>query len=88
MGPFRPTKDGMALAENTLSWNRLSNIVYVEVPVGVGFSYSHDPKDYRTGDEVGLVWVCSVINRGKEKLGSPSGSDDDLSFIPFVTTTH
>ncbi len=67
MGPFRPTKDGMALAENPLSWNRLSNIVYVEVPVGVGFSYSHDPKDYRTGDEVGLVWVC---NQSWKSLGA------------------
>jgi carboxypeptidase C (cathepsin A) len=52
MGPFRPTKDGKALEANPLSWNRLSNIVYIEVPVGVGFSYSHDPKDYRTGDQV------------------------------------
>ena len=52
MGPFRPTKDGGALAANPYSWNRLSNIVYVEVPVGVGFSYSGDPKDYRTGDQV------------------------------------
>lgn len=52
MGPFRPTKDGGSLAANPYAWNRLSNIVYVEVPVGVGFSYSGDPEDYRTGDQV------------------------------------
>lgn len=57
MGPFRPTKDGNALVANPLSWNRLSNMLYVEIPVGVGFSYSHDAKDYRTGDQVCALCV-------------------------------
>eukprot|EP00966_Prymnesium_polylepis_P298474 6897413-Prymnesium_polylepis.1 len=36
-GPFRPTKDG-ALELNPNAWNRVASIVYVEQPVGVGFS--------------------------------------------------
>lgn len=36
-GPFRPLPDG-TLESNPYAWNRLANMVYVEQPVGVGFS--------------------------------------------------
>jgi len=38
-GPFRPTA-GLLLTLNTYSWNRISNMVFIEQPVGVGFSFA------------------------------------------------
>lgn len=44
-GPFRPGDDGN-LIKNNYSWNLESNMLYVEAPVGVGFSYSNTSSDY------------------------------------------
>jgi len=48
-GPFRPTADS-DLELNPYSWHFKANVLYVEQPAGVGFSYSDDPKDLKTGD--------------------------------------
>ena len=51
-GPFRPKKD-LTLGMNEYSWNLYSNMVFIESPCGVGFSYSDDPSgtgDYHTDD--------------------------------------
>lgn len=48
-GPFRPNKDG-TLSLNEYAWNSVSNMVFIESPVSVGFSYSDDKRDYKTGD--------------------------------------
>jgi carboxypeptidase C (cathepsin A) len=50
-GPFKPNAD-MSLSLNEYAWNTISNMVYIESPAGVGFSYSTDPdNDYVTGDD-------------------------------------
>ncbi|CAN6485555.1 unnamed protein product [Victoria cruziana] len=43
-GPFRPS--GSALVRNEYSWNTEANMLYVEMPAGVGFSYSRNLSDY------------------------------------------
>ena len=45
-GPFIAQADG-GLALNSLSWNKFASVVYIEQPVGVGFSYSSDPSEYQ-----------------------------------------
>lgn len=45
MGPIRATKD-IKLIRNPNTWNNDANIVYVEQPVGVGFSYFDDTNDH------------------------------------------
>lgn len=50
-GPFRATQHGSGLEVNPFSWNTLSHMLYVEIPVGVGFSYSEDETEYYIGDE-------------------------------------
>ena len=48
-GPFRPDSQGN-LQQNPYAWNKIANMVFLEQPVGVGFSYSDDDDDYRLGD--------------------------------------
>ncbi|PON91804.1 Serine carboxypeptidase-like [Trema orientale] len=45
-GPFRPS--GKILLRNEYSWNREANMLYLETPIGVGFSYSADSSSYET----------------------------------------
>ncbi|CAF1297070.1 unnamed protein product [Didymodactylos carnosus] len=46
-GPFRVQPDNITLLINPYSWNRLANLLFVESPIGVGFSYSDVPnRDY------------------------------------------
>jgi carboxypeptidase C (cathepsin A) len=48
-GAFRPTKD-LKLSLNDFSWNGVANMVFIESPVGVGYSYSDNDDDYTMGD--------------------------------------
>lgn len=49
-GPFHVNDDGATLYENPFSWNKIANVLYVESPAGVGYSYSDD-KNYATDDD-------------------------------------
>ena len=49
-GPFRPDSDGN-LQSNFYAWNKIANMVFLEQPVGVGFSYSDNKNDYKIGDD-------------------------------------
>ncbi|CAH2061302.1 unnamed protein product [Thlaspi arvense] len=51
LGPFYPTGDGRGLRINSMSWNKASNLLFVESPAGVGWSYSNTSSDYNTGDK-------------------------------------
>lgn len=42
--------DGATLYENKFSWNGIANVLYLESPAGVGYSYSDDQK-YNTDDD-------------------------------------
>ncbi|KAK0574887.1 hypothetical protein LWI29_030477 [Acer saccharum] len=48
-GPFRPS--GEKLVRNEHSWNREANMLYLETPIGVGFSYSSDTSSYEGVDD-------------------------------------
>jgi serine carboxypeptidase-like clade 2 len=50
-GPFRPSNDGNEIFVDPYSWNRIANMLYLEAPAGVGFSYSNNPNDYNTDDK-------------------------------------
>ncbi|PIA26067.1 hypothetical protein AQUCO_10000025v1 [Aquilegia coerulea] len=48
-GPFRPS--GEVLVKNEYSWNR-ANMLYLETPVGVGFSFSTETSSMVVGDKI------------------------------------
>ncbi|CAH1270156.1 CTSA [Branchiostoma lanceolatum] len=49
-GPFRIQDDGFSVNYNDYSWNKEANVLYLESPAGVGFSYSDD-QNYTTNDD-------------------------------------
>lgn len=48
---------GRTLVDNDYSWNQVANMLYVEIPSGVGFSYSDTPTDYE-------VMTCGAFLQG------------------------
>jgi len=51
MGPYRVNAK-LELYENPDAWNKIANMVYIEQPAGVGFSYADDENEYYTGDDI------------------------------------
>ena len=48
---FRPDpNDPSKLIQDNYSWNRVANVIWLESPAGVGFSYSDNKDDYNVGD--------------------------------------
>ncbi|GKV11055.1 hypothetical protein SLEP1_g22341 [Rubroshorea leprosula] len=45
LGPFFPQKDVPHLKLNPYSWNNAANLLFIESPVGVGFSYTNTNSD-------------------------------------------
>ncbi|KAK7401292.1 hypothetical protein VNO78_12659 [Psophocarpus tetragonolobus] len=46
IGPFRVNSDGKTLHIRRYSWNYAANVLFLESPAGVGFSYSNKSSDY------------------------------------------
>ncbi|TYI72064.1 hypothetical protein E1A91_D07G033300v1 [Gossypium mustelinum] len=52
IGPFRINKTGSSLYLNKYSWNMEANILFLESPAGVGFSYTNTSSDLKdSGDD-------------------------------------
>ncbi|KAL6655428.1 hypothetical protein ACP70R_006254 [Stipagrostis hirtigluma subsp. patula] len=46
LGPFRVNRDGKTLSRNEHAWNKVANVIFLEAPIGIGFSYSNTTSDY------------------------------------------
>ncbi|CAJ1934237.1 unnamed protein product [Sphenostylis stenocarpa] len=51
LGPFRVNSDGKTLHMNMFSWNKVANVLFLESPAGVGFSYSNKSTDYSSSGD-------------------------------------
>ncbi|KAL9841790.1 putative serine carboxypeptidase-like 23 [Arabidopsis thaliana] len=68
IGPFRINKTGSNLYLNKFTWNTEANILFLESPAGVGFSYTNtisdlkDSGDERTAQE-NLIFLIKWMSR-------------------------
>ncbi|WOG87640.1 hypothetical protein DCAR_0206870 [Daucus carota subsp. sativus] len=49
-GPFH-VANNLSLTWNDFGWDKVSNLIYVDQPIGTGFSYSSDDDDIRHSEE-------------------------------------
>ncbi|KAM1731750.1 hypothetical protein ACFX11_017596 [Malus domestica] len=68
LGPFRINRTGSSLYLNKCSWNREANILFLESPAGVGFSYTNTSSDLKnSGDkrtaQDALVFLLNWLSR-------------------------
>ena len=61
-GPFRIQDDGKTVQLNNYSWNKLANMLYLESPAGVGFSWSPNKADYNNDDVRSNPCLSSLCN--------------------------
>ncbi|KAL5730745.1 Serine carboxypeptidase-like 27 [Ranunculus cassubicifolius] len=71
IGPFRIHPDGNTLFVNPYSWNQLANVIFLDSPAGVGYSYSNTTSDlYTSGDkrtaEDAYVFLVNWLERFPE----------------------
>ncbi|KAK7105695.1 lysosomal protective protein-like isoform X2 [Littorina saxatilis] len=77
-GPFRVREDGVTLETNPFSWNNVANVLYIESPAGVGFSYASD-KNYVTDDDLTSLENYAAMRDFLRKF--PEYQDNEL----FIT---
>ena len=52
LGPFYPRRGGQTLQKNPYAWNQMANMLWLESPAFVGFSYSNTSADAIVGESL------------------------------------
>ncbi|XP_027349818.1 serine carboxypeptidase-like 45 isoform X2 [Abrus precatorius] len=74
-GPFKPG-DNNVLVKNDYSWNKEANVLYLESPAGVGFSYSSNKSFYAlVTDEITARDNLIFLQRWFTKFSEYSNND-------------
>ncbi|TYG82211.1 hypothetical protein ES288_D01G069200v1 [Gossypium darwinii] len=50
IGPFTTTNNARCLKRNPYAWTKVSNMLFIDSPIGSGWSYSNTNSDYQAGD--------------------------------------
>ncbi|KAK7840485.1 serine carboxypeptidase-like 45 [Quercus suber] len=79
-GPFRPSGD--VLVKNQYSWNREANMLYLETPIGVGFSYATDTASYEAVNDR----ITGMIHQFDSSIFTVKLSFNLLSFLFLCRT--
>nr|TKW33547.1 hypothetical protein SEVIR_2G244200v2 [Setaria viridis] len=76
LGPFRVNPDGKTLRRNRHAWNNVANVIFLESPAGVGFSYSNTSSDYdKSGDARTAVDSYNFLLHWLERFPEYKGRD-------------
>ncbi|XP_066399568.1 serine carboxypeptidase 1-like [Miscanthus floridulus] len=76
LGPFRVNPDGKTLSRNKHAWNNVANVIFLESPAGVGFSYSNTSSDYdKSGDKRTAVDSYTFLLHWLERFPEYKGRD-------------
>ncbi|PPD98247.1 hypothetical protein GOBAR_DD04747 [Gossypium barbadense] len=67
VGPFIVTKDAHGLQTNFISWNKVSNLLFIDSPIGSGWSYSNTSSDYSNGDDSTNKILLTFMQKWYEK---------------------
>ncbi|KAL6846443.1 hypothetical protein ACP4OV_023891 [Aristida adscensionis] len=95
LGPFRVNSDNKTLSRNENAWNNEANVLFLESPAGVGFSYSNTSSDYnksgdqRTADDA-YVFLVNWLEKFPEYKGRSfyiSGESYAGHYVPQLATT-
>uniref|UniRef100_A0A0N5CGB2 Carboxypeptidase n=1 Tax=Strongyloides papillosus TaxID=174720 RepID=A0A0N5CGB2_STREA len=95
LSAFRASPDGSLLYENPYAWNRLGNVLFLESPRGVGFSYSTDgnmnvPYNDTTTAKHNVAALLSFFQTFPEYKNRPfyvTGESYGGVYIPTFTDT-
>lgn len=60
-GPFRLESGAKKFHESMYSWNRETNLLYIEQPAGVGYSYCEGLKDCAFDDDISAADNLTVV---------------------------
>ncbi|KAL0487460.1 cathepsin A [Acrasis kona] len=90
-GPFDVNPDGSTLKINQYSWNKVANVIYLESPASVGFSYSTETdqtfNDDKTADDV-YHFLISFFKKYPQFAKNPfyvSGESYAGHYVPVST---
>ncbi|XP_028776300.1 serine carboxypeptidase-like 40 isoform X1 [Neltuma alba] len=76
LGPFRVNSDGKTLQTNKYAWNYAVNVLFLESPAGVGFSYSNKTSDYdNNGDRRTATDNYVFVRNWLERFAEYKNSD-------------
>ena len=74
LGPCRITDEGKNTTRNPYSWNERANVIFLDQPVGVGYSYSSDGSTVNTSPVAGVdvyAFLELFITRFPKYAGLP-----------------
>ncbi|CAL5087964.1 unnamed protein product [Urochloa decumbens] len=95
LGPFRVNSDNKTLSRNKNAWNNVANVIFLESPAGVGFSYSNTTSDYdlsgdqKTADDA-YLFLINWLERFPEYKSRPfyiSGESFAGHYVPELAAT-
>lgn len=76
IGPFFVNSDNRTLSTNKYAWNNVANMLFLESPAGVGFSYSNTTSDYNnTGDSSTATDSYTFLVNWLERFPEYKGRD-------------